>query len=68
MSQTDELLSNIHEYCELLRFLDDKYREVLNEWRSKNAGFTRASSTGPIPEQATPKVIGNQEVIERTTK
>jgi hypothetical protein len=33
MSATEKLLSNIHEYHDLLGFLNEKYPQVLKEWK-----------------------------------
>lgn len=38
MSQTQKLLSNIHEYASLLSFLKDNHPGVLNEWKIKAIG------------------------------
>ncbi len=42
-NQTEKLLCTIHEYCELLGFLNTKHPEVLKEWKWSN-GVTNATT------------------------
>jgi hypothetical protein len=39
MSATDELISIVYEHKDLLGFLNDKHRTVLDEWKNNSAGL-----------------------------
>jgi hypothetical protein len=56
MSQTEKLLSNIHEYQNLLGFLKDKHPTVLDEW--KNNGL-RPITTSDTTRTTTPEQTRN---------
>lgn len=38
MSATEKLISIVYEHKELLGFLNDKHRSILDEWKNKIAG------------------------------
>ena len=45
MSATERLLTNIREYTDLLQFLDQKYPNVLQEFKILNAGLPGQQET-----------------------
>lgn len=48
LSQTDQLLSNIHEYHNLLGFLNERYPKILNEWKLGIGPGTTEPNTNSI--------------------
>lgn len=59
MSATEKLLLNINEYHNLLGFLNEKHKTVLDEWKNKNAGVDETPAADETRDADIPGVNQN---------
>jgi hypothetical protein len=59
MSATEKLISIVYEHKELLGFLNDKHRSILDEWKNKIAGVDETPAADETTDADIPGVNQN---------